>query len=65
MRKYQDDDIGLLAMGEPDYLTCNNHSHVIGHMLDDLKSGVDSGGFSVGFHESNVPLLAVDYHEPV
>jgi len=57
MREYPDDDVGFLAVMYPDYLTCNNHSHVIIHVLDDLKSAIDEGSFGEGVHEGIVPFM--------
>jgi hypothetical protein len=45
MREHRGDDIVLWAIWEPDYLTCNNHIHVIVHVLDDLKSSVEEEAF--------------------
>jgi hypothetical protein len=57
MREYRDDDIVFWIVRWSDYLTCNNHSHVIVHVLDDLEGCVDARGFGEGFQEGNVAFL--------
>jgi hypothetical protein len=40
MREQRDDDIEFLAVRYPNYPTCDIHSQVIFHVLDDLKGNV-------------------------
>jgi hypothetical protein len=53
-----EDDKGLSAVKEPDWLTCVNHSHIIIHMLDDLEQAAHSKGKGSGFHK----FIQISWH---